>query len=52
MFFYLRSLSRRIANLTDDEACEAHWVHASLHEDGTYTMTNSRNGYSKTYRTK
>ena len=27
-------------------------VHASLHEDGTYTMTNSRNGYSKTYRTK
>ncbi len=42
----------RIANLTDDEACETHWIHARLHEDGTYTVTNSRNGYSKTYQTK
>ncbi len=42
----------RIANLTDGDACEAHWVHARLHEDGTYTLTNSRNGHSKTYRTK
>ena len=42
----------RIANLTDGEDCEAHWIHARLHGNGTYTLTNSRNGHSKTYRTK
>ena len=41
---------RLTANLTDSEDCEAHWLRARLHPDGSYTITNSRNGYSKTYR--
>ena len=28
----------------------AHWVKLSAQEDGTFTVTNSRNGFSKTYR--
>ena len=38
----------RITNLTDGESCEAHWIHAKLHEDSTYTLTNSRNNHKKT----
>ena len=28
----------------------AHWIKASAQSDGTFTVTNSRNGFSKTYR--
>ncbi len=42
----------RIANLGPKEGCEGHWIRASLASDGTYTVTNSRNGHSKTYRVK
>ncbi len=28
----------------------AHWIKVSAQQDGTFTVTNSRNGFSKTYR--
>jgi hypothetical protein len=28
----------------------AHWIKVSARQDGTFTVTNSRNGFSKTYR--
>ena len=28
---------------------EAHWIKLSAQQDGTYTVTNARNGFSKTY---
>lgn len=40
------------ANLGDIEGCEGHFIHARIAADGSYTVTNSRNGYSKTYQTK
>jgi beta-lactamase superfamily II metal-dependent hydrolase len=39
-----------IANLGETEGCQGHWIKATLNGDGTYTVTNGRNGYSKTYR--
>ena len=38
-----------IANLEDTADCQGHWIHASVAADGTYTITNSRNGFSRTY---
>jgi competence protein ComEC len=32
-----------------DEACEGKWIKLSAQSDGTFTVTNSRNNYSKTY---
>jgi beta-lactamase superfamily II metal-dependent hydrolase len=43
---------RLTANSGDIEGCEGNWIHARVHGDGSYTLTNSRNGYSKTYRAK
>ena len=37
-----------IANI--DEACEGKWLHVSVASDGQFTVTNSRNKFSKTYR--
>ncbi len=42
----------RTANTTDIDGCEAHWIRAALHDDGSYTVTNSRNNHSKTYKSK
>jgi len=42
----------RIANTTDTDGCEGHWIRATLHEDGSYTVFNSRNGHSKTYQSR
>ena len=39
-----------IANLGETKDCKGYWIKASLNGDGTYTITNSRNGFSKTYR--
>jgi len=33
-----------------DEACEGKWIKLSAQPDGTFTVTNSRNGHSKTYK--
>lgn len=37
-----------IANL--DENCEGKYLHMTVQQDGAYTVTNSRNKFSKTYR--
>ena len=41
---------RQTANLGQTEGCEGAWMRARVNADGTYTLTNSRNGYSKSYR--
>ncbi len=39
-----------IANFEDNGVEHAgHWIHASVTRDGRFTMTNGRNGFSKTY---
>lgn len=43
---------RRIANLGETEGCAGHWIQAAVDADGSYTITNSRNGFSRTYRAK
>ena len=42
----------RIANLMDTDACEGHWVKASARSDGTFTITNGRTGFTKSYRVR
>jgi competence protein ComEC len=38
-----------IANLEPSETCKGNWLKVSVAADGKYTVTNSRNGFSKTY---
>jgi beta-lactamase superfamily II metal-dependent hydrolase len=38
------------ANLEETADCKGHWIRASVQGDGSYTITNSRNRYSKTYK--
>src|SRR5712692_8166642 len=38
-----------IANLEDTADCKGHSIRASVARDGTFTITNSRNGFKKTY---
>ena len=38
-----------IANLDDTLDCKGHWIKASIANNGRFTMTNGRNGFSKTY---
>jgi hypothetical protein len=38
-----------IANLEEGAADQGHWIHASISRDGKFTLTNGRNGFSKTY---
>ena len=38
-----------IANLEDTAECKGHWIRASVGRDGKFTVTNGRNGFSKTY---
>ena len=42
----------RIANLTDSDQCEGHWLKVSVEANGTFTMTNGRTGYTKTYEAR
>ena len=37
------------ANREETAECQGHWIRASVGQNGTYTITNSRNGFSKTY---
>ena len=39
-----------IANLTPSAECEGHWIKLSAKADGTFTLTNGRNNFSKTYK--
>jgi competence protein ComEC len=38
-----------IANLEDTADCKGNWIKASVASDGRFTVTNGRNGFSKTY---
>ncbi len=38
-----------MANLGETEGCPGHWIKASVEPDGRFTVTNSRNGFSKQY---
>jgi beta-lactamase superfamily II metal-dependent hydrolase len=38
------------ANLGATEACAGAWIRARVDPAGTYTLTNSRNGFSRTYQ--
>jgi beta-lactamase superfamily II metal-dependent hydrolase len=35
-----------------DAACQGKWIKLSAQPDGTFTVTNSRNGFSKTYKAR
>jgi beta-lactamase superfamily II metal-dependent hydrolase len=41
-----------IANLEDTAECKGHWLQASVEQNGVFTVTNSRNGYSRSYRAR
>jgi hypothetical protein len=36
------------ANLEETADCEGNWIKASIASDGKFTVTNGRNGFSKT----
>jgi competence protein ComEC len=38
-----------IANFEETAECKGNWVKASVGRDGKFTVTNGRNGFSKTY---
>ena len=38
-----------IANLEDTPDCKGNWIKASVARDGRFSVTNGRNGFSKTY---
>jgi beta-lactamase superfamily II metal-dependent hydrolase len=40
---------QRIANTESTSECKGYFIKASISSDGKYTITNSRNGFSKTY---
>jgi beta-lactamase superfamily II metal-dependent hydrolase len=41
-----------IANMEETEDCNGHRIKASVASDGTFTLTNGRNNFSKTYRSR
>jgi beta-lactamase superfamily II metal-dependent hydrolase len=41
-----------IANVEDTDQCQGHWLKASVSRDGRFTMTNGRNGFSKSYKAR
>lgn len=40
---------KMIASLEDTAECKGHWIKASVQQSGKFSVTNSRNGFSKTY---
>ena len=40
----------KIANLEEGPGDTGNWIRASIRSDGTYTIANGRNGFSKTYK--
>ena len=40
------------ANLGNTEGCEGHWIRARVQPDGSFTVTNSRNGVTRTYQAR
>ena len=46
------TVENMIANLEDTTDCQGHSIQASIEPDGKYSVTNSRNGYSRTYQAR
>jgi beta-lactamase superfamily II metal-dependent hydrolase len=40
----------KIANLEEGPGDKGNWIRASVRSDGSYTISNGRNGFSKTYK--
>ena len=40
------------ANLEETAQCQGDYLKAAVSQDGSYTITNSRNGFSRTYRAR
>jgi competence protein ComEC len=38
-----------IANFEETADCQGHWINGSVGADGKFTVTNGRNGFSRTY---
>jgi beta-lactamase superfamily II metal-dependent hydrolase len=38
-----------IANMEETSDCKGHWIKASVQPNGQFTVTNGRNGFSRTY---
>ena len=47
-----QALAFAAANLEDSADCKGHWIRASVSPDGSFTVTNSRNGFSRAYRAR
>ena len=41
-----------IANLEETAQCQGHWIKASVRPDGAFNVTNSRNGFSRSYKAR
>ena len=41
-----------IANLEPEDQCNGHWLKGTIEPNGRYTITNSRNRFSKSYMAK
>jgi competence protein ComEC len=41
-----------IANMEETADCKGNWIKASVASDGTFTVMNGRNGFSKTYKAR
>jgi competence protein ComEC len=41
--------AKMIANQEETAQCQGHWLSAIVEANGTFTLTNSRTGFSKTY---
>ena len=49
----LNSNEALIANFGSSRECEtAHWIKVTVEPHGAYTVLNSRNGFSQSYRSK
>jgi beta-lactamase superfamily II metal-dependent hydrolase len=41
-----------IANFEETAECKGHWIKATVLSNGQFTMTNGRNGYSRSYKAR
>jgi hypothetical protein len=41
-----------IANPEASTECKGNWIKAEVQPNGTYTITNGRNNFSKTYKAR
>jgi len=46
------TVEAQIANFEETADCQGHWIKASVSKDGKFTITNSRNNFSKTYSSR